>query len=65
MKSGKNPEGYSDPTASTAVGHVFQEQQLQRLHDTVHLIRAVAELGGYEVVGRITLKDKETGKVYR
>ena len=45
-----------------------QQEAAERLAVISRLIpvmKQTAELAGFEVVGRITLKDKETGKEYR
>ena len=36
-----------------------------RFFKTLHTIFHIAELAGFEVQGRILLKDKKTGKVWR
>ena len=66
----KNGEGYPDPTAGTAWNNMRREerrQETERLNMIGNLIPVMkqAELAGFEVVGRITLKDKTTGKEYR
>lgn len=45
-----NSEGYPDPTA---------------YYGTKEIVREAAHLAGFEVVGRITFKDKKTGKEFR
>lgn len=75
MTGGKNKEGYPDPTAAAAIGHMAKEEQFQlskdrteeekTLHRAIHVMRSVATAFDFEIVGRITLRDKETGKVYR
>ena len=68
----KNAEGYSDPTPGEAMSNIRKEQRQQEAAERIALIsrlipvmKQTAELAGFEVVGRITLKDKETGKEYR
>lgn len=67
----KNSEGYSDPTAGAAWSNmrkIERQKEAERLaviSDLIPVIKQTAELVGFEVVGRITLKDKETGKEYR
>lgn len=68
----KNAEGYSDPTPGEAMSNIRKEQRQQEAAERLAVIsrlipvmKQTAELAGYEVVGRITLKDKETGKEYR
>lgn len=67
----KNSEGYSDPTAGAAwskIRKVERQKEAERLaviSDLIPVMKQTAGLAGFEVVGRITLKDKETGKEYR
>lgn len=67
----KNSEGYHDPTAGTAWNNMRREerrQEAERLNmigNLIPVMKQTAELAGFEVVGRITLKDKTTGKEYR
>lgn len=67
----KNGEGYPDPTAGTAWNNMRREerrQETERLNmigNLIPVMKQTAELAGFEVVGRITLKDKTTGKEYR
>lgn len=68
----KNAEGYSDPTPGEAMSNIRREQRQQEVAERlavisrlIPVIKQTAELAGFEVVGRITLKDKETGKEYR
>lgn len=67
----KNQEGYSDPTPGTALSNICREDR-QREADRLNTISALipvmkgaAELAGFEVVGRIILRDKNTGREYR
>lgn len=67
----KNSEGYPDPPAGAAYSAIRQEERqreaerLAAISDLIPVIRGAAALAGFEVVGRITLKDKVTGKEYR
>lgn len=68
----KNAEGYSDPTPGEAMSNIRREQRQQETAERLAVIsrlipvmKQTAELAGFEVVGRITLKDKETGREYR
>lgn len=68
----KNAEGYSDPTPGEAMSNIRREQWQQETAERLAVIsrlipvmKQTAELAGFEVVGRITLKDKETGREYR
>ncbi len=68
----KNADGYSDPTPGEAMSNIRREQRQQEAAERLAVIsrlipvmKQTAELAGFEVVGRITLKDKETGKEFR
>ena len=63
-----NSEGYRDPTAGKAYENICREERRKEaeiLGNLVKTIKRVAELAGFEVVGRIALKHKVTGKEYR
>ena len=68
----KDAEGYSDPTPGEAMSNIRREQRQQEAAERLAVIsrlilvmKQTAEPAGFEVVGRITLKDKETGKEFR
>lgn len=63
----KNSEGYVDPTAGAAMAAVKREENSElndRNHKLIHAIRNVVDLAGFEIVGRVTLKHKKSGKVF-
>lgn len=68
----KNAEGYSDPTPGEVMSNLHKErrqreatEQLAAISKLVQVMKQTAELAGFEVVGRITLREKATGKEYR
>lgn len=67
----RNSSGYPDPTAGTAWSNIRRgerQQEAERMaviSNLIPVMKQTAELAGFEVVGRITLKDKATGKEYR
>lgn len=63
----KNSEGYHDPTAGEAVGMVAKEEKKRNeaVTSLITMLKQIISLAGFELVGRIILKDKETGKEYR
>lgn len=71
----RNAEGYADPTAGGAWNNIRKEERREeRRRDTeametisrlIPIMKQTAELAGFEVVGRIALKDKATGKEWR
>ena len=60
----KNSEGYSDPTAYEAICNATREED-GRFHRLLSTLFYICEMAGFEVQGRIILKDKRTGKVWR
>ena len=67
----KNAEGYPDTKAGTAWKNIRKEENRKEMEQAavisslILIIKQTAELAGFEVVGRIVLKDKRTGKEYR
>ena len=67
----KNAEGYPDPTVGETMSNIAQEERrkeadrLAAISALIPVMKGCAELVGFEVVGRIVLMDKETGKKYR
>jgi len=67
----RNSSGYSDKTAGEAWSNIRREERRQEsdrmaaISNLIPVMKQTAELAGFEVVGRITLKDKATGKEYR
>lgn len=65
----KNTEGYPDPTAGMAIHEVQKEERRKEHNEAVStlitMLKQIISLAGFELVGRIVLKDKETGKEYR
>ena len=63
----KNAEGYSDPTAYNAMSKVMREERerQRRIGIVINIVKNVADLAGFDLVSRITLKDRKTGREYR
>ena len=63
----KNSEGCNDPTVGEAMSNIEAEERrvLERISALIPIMKKTAELVGFEVVGRIILVDKETGKKYK
>lgn len=58
----KNSEGYSDPTTYAALKNIEEEEKIRKL---INVLRIICELFGYSVEGRVVLRNKRTGKVWR
>ena len=67
----RNAEGYPDPTAHTAVSSVLKEQQEKvigadaRCNLLIKAIKYIIDLSGFDLLARIELRDRHTGRVYR
>ena len=67
----KNAEGYADPTAGGAWNNIREKERRKEaarmavISNLIPILKQTAELAGFEVVGRIALRDKATGKEYR
>ena len=68
---GRNAEHYVDPTPTAAMRNINKDERqkeaarLDRIGDIVPLLRQMANIAGFEIIGRIPLRDKATGKEYR
>lgn len=68
---GRNAEHYADPTPATAMRNINKDERqkeavrLDRIGSLVPLLRQMADIAGFEIIGRIPLRDKATGKEYR
>lgn len=59
----KNGSGYDDPTAYKAIRSMQQDEaRFRKLMDTIF---NVCELSGFHLEGRIVVKDKKTGRIWR
>jgi len=67
----RNQEDYPGPTAGAVYNTLRREEgkrendRLVAISTLIPIIKDVAALAGFEVVGRIIFKDKGTGKEYR
>ena len=58
----KNGSGYNDPTAYEAIKN---NQSEIRFYKLLHTIFHICEIAGFQLEGRIMLKDKRTGIIYK
>lgn len=63
----RNAEGYPDPTAYNGTREIIREEtEAERKNSSIiYTFRQIAELAGFEIVGRITLKEKKTGRIFK
>ena len=65
-----NASGYHDPTPYQAIKNIERENALNEergilARKVVKKLQNVAHLAGFDIVGRVTLRDNETGKEWR
>lgn len=63
----KPHDGHSDSTPYNALRGINQEKYGKnvRFYKLLHMMFALCDLCGFELIGRVTLKDKRTGKIYK
>lgn len=63
----KNAEGYNDPTAHAAMSKIIREEneQLRRLTALVGVLKYIINLAGFDLLKRIELRDRKTGREFR
>ncbi len=62
-----NSEGYYDPTAYAGLRSVIQEENaLERdVNVLVKVLKYIISKSGFELVNRIEIKDKKSGRVFK
>ena len=67
MNPMRTSEGYFDPTAYHGTAGVIKEETEaeQKNRTIIQTFRRIADLAGFEIIGRIELKDKKTGRYFR
>ena len=65
-----NDSGCPDPTAYEAMKHIqCEEKRLNRVdsdaHTVVTTIKNILDLAGFELVERIQIRHKKSGKIFR
>lgn len=62
-----NKEAYPDPTAYYGMKNAMKEEEKLEIEANrlVHIIKSICDVAGFEIVGRITLKHKKSGKEFR
>jgi len=61
----KNNEGYSDPTAYEGLKPVIAEENnfFKEVSTLISVLKFIIDKSGFELINRIELKDKKTGRV--
>lgn len=66
-KPWQNGEGYADPTAYEGLKPVIrgETEQQKRLNTLIFVLKYIIQLAGFELLNRIEIRDKRTGREYR
>lgn len=56
----RNSEGYSDPTAGQAI--TSADRPPKQVAQVIHILKLIASLAGFDIVSKIRLRDRETGR---
>ena len=60
-----NAEGYHDPTAYEAIKNIEKDERDILARKVIKTLQNVAHLAGFDIVGKITLRDHKTGEIRR
>lgn len=62
-----NAEGYSDLTAYYGMKGVLREEAEtdKQVSELIKVLKFVVKSCGFEITGRISLKDKKSGRIYK
>lgn len=62
-----NGSGYYDPTMKKALKSIISEENKQdrEIYKAITVVKKLFNLWGMEVVNRIQVRDKKTGKIYK
>lgn len=63
----RNNEGYPDPTASEALNTALNDswEADERTKKLIGAIKSMIDLAGYDLLQRIEVMDRKTGRIYR
>lgn len=63
----RNSEGYPDPTAYEGLRPIIEEENAleRRVNQLIKTLKYITGLAGFELISRIEIKDKETGRIFK
>ena len=63
----RNPEGYTDPTAYAALNKAQGEMDddCMRVQQFIRSLKTIVDQSGYDLLARIEIRDRRTGRCYR
>ena len=62
-----NQSGCADPTAYEAISQVIKEEKEldERVRNLINVLKLIIDWAGFELIGRIEIRDKKTKKEFR
>lgn len=63
----KNPDGYPDPTAHAALTAAQKQSDDAdaRVQEFIRSVKVLIDQSGYDLLARIEIRDRRTGRIYR
>jgi len=63
----KNSEGYHDPTAYNGLKALIRDEGTvdKKAYRLIEILKATADLAGFEFIGRIQLRHKKSGREFK
>ena len=63
----KNSSGYSDPTAYQGTRNIVREEDAQqkRVATLIGVLKYIIDAAGFDLLARIEIRDRKTGREYR
>ena len=62
----KNQEGYVDPTAYAALKRISASERTEKKAAyLISIIKFIVRESGFEILNRIELRDRKTGRIFR
>lgn len=62
-----NANGCADPTAFETLKPIIKEDAAleKKVHNVVNCVKFIVDWAGFELIGRIQIKDKKSGREFR
>lgn len=62
-----NGSGYPDPTAYAALNPIVKEDNEieKKAHDLIKIVKIIAGWAGFEIIGRIQIKHRKSGREFK
>jgi len=62
-----NQSGCVDPTAYEAISNIIKEEKelVKKVHNLIRVLKFIIDWAGFELIGRIEIRDKKTKKEFR